>query len=51
MHLWVDHKLEMTDCLTISSLAKLKFFKYYLKNGKIPLINTNTLFNFIYSGY
>jgi hypothetical protein len=41
----------MTDGLTISSLAKTKFFKYYLNDSKIPLINTNTLFNFIYSGY
>ena len=28
--------------LTIASLAKLKFFKYYLKDSNIPLINTNT---------
>jgi hypothetical protein len=47
----VDHNLEMTEGLTISSLAKNLFFKYYLNNSKIPLINTNTLFNFIYSAY
>jgi DNA polymerase type B, organellar and viral len=41
----------MTEGLTISSLAKNKFFKYYLNDSKIPLINTNTLFNFIYSAY
>jgi len=41
----------MTEGLTIASLAKLKFFKYYLKDSKIPLINTNILFNFIYSAY
>lgn len=51
VHLWVDHNLEMTEGLTISSLAKNLFFKYYLKFSKIPLINTNTLFNFIYSSY
>jgi hypothetical protein len=50
-HLFIDHNLEMTDCLTISSLAKNKFLKYYLKDSKIPLINSNTLFNFIYSAY
>lgn len=41
----------MTNSLTISSLAKTKFLKYYLKDSKIPLINTNTLFNFIFSAY
>jgi DNA polymerase type B, organellar and viral len=50
-HLWKDHNLEMTEGLTISSLAKNKFFKYYLQNSKIPLINTNNLFNFLYSAY
>ena len=50
-HLFIDHNLEMTEGLTISTLAKNKFFKYYLKNSKIPLINNNNLFNFIYSGY
>jgi hypothetical protein len=43
-HLWVYHNLELTDCLTNSSLAKLNFFKSYLNNGKIPLIITNNLF-------
>ncbi|KAF8805670.1 hypothetical protein BYT27DRAFT_7224747 [Phlegmacium glaucopus] len=43
-HLWEDHNIEMTE-------AKNKFFKYYLKNSKIPLINTNNLFNFIYLAY
>lgn len=41
----------MTEGLTISSLAKTKFLKYYLNKSKIPLINTNNLFNFIYSAY
>lgn len=41
----------MTESLTISSLAKTKFLKYYLNNSKIPLINTNNLFDFIYSAY
>jgi DNA polymerase type B, organellar and viral len=50
-HLFLDHNLEMTDCLTISSLAKNKFLKHYLNDSKIPLINSNTLFNFIYSSY
>jgi hypothetical protein len=50
-HLWLDHNLEMTEGLTIASLAKTKFFKYFLKKSKIPLINTNTLFNFIYTAY
>ena len=50
-HLFIDHNLEMTECLTVSSLAKNKFLKYYLKDSKIPLINNNTLFNFIYSAY
>jgi hypothetical protein len=36
-HLFIDHNLEMTDCLTISSLAKNKFLKYYLNDSKIPL--------------
>lgn len=49
--LFMDHNLEMTDCLTISSLAKNKFLKYSLKDSKILLINSNTLFNFIYSAY
>lgn len=48
-HLWIDHNLEMTEHLTISSLAKTKFLKYYLGDSKIPLINTNLLFNFIFS--
>lgn len=50
-HLWEDHNIEMTEGLTISSLAKTKFFKYYLKDSKIPLINSNNLFNFIYLAY
>ena len=50
-HLFIYHNLEMTDCLTISSLSKNKLLKYYLKDSKIPLINNNTLFNFIYSAY
>jgi DNA polymerase family B len=50
-HLFIDHNLEMTDCLTISSLARNKFLKHYLNKSKIPLINNNTLFNFIYSAY
>jgi len=50
-HLFIDHNLEMTECLTISSLAKKKFLKYYLSDSKIPLINSNILFNFIYSAY
>jgi DNA polymerase type B, organellar and viral len=32
-------------------LAKTKFLKYYLKDSKIPLINTNNLFQFIYGSY
>jgi len=50
-NLFLDHYLEMTEALTISSLAKNKFFKYYLKDSKIPLINSNKLYNFIYAGY
>jgi hypothetical protein len=50
-NLFLDHYLEMTEALTISSLAKNKFFKYYLKESKIPLINSNKLYNFIYAGY
>lgn len=50
-HLFIDHNLEMTECLTISSLAKKKFLKHYLNESKIPLINSNILFNFIYSAY
>lgn len=44
----MDPKIEKTEGLTIASLAKNFFFKYYLNNDQIPLINTNTLFNFIY---
>nr|QWO71373.1 DNA polymerase [Termitomyces sp. DKA64] len=50
-HLFEDHNLEMTEHLTISSLAKTKFLKYYLKKSKIPLINSNNLFNFLFSAY
>jgi len=49
--LWEDHNIELTEGLTISSLAKTKFMKYYLKDSKIPLINTNNLFQFVYSSY
>jgi len=49
--LWEDHKIELTKGLTIASLAKTKFLKYYLKGSLIPLINNNTLFQFIYGGY
>lgn len=49
--LWEDHNIELTANLTISGLAKTKFLKYYLKDSKIPLINTNNLFQFIYSSY
>nr|AYM32746.1 DNA polymerase [Termitomyces sp.] len=48
-HLFEDHNLEMTE--PISSLAKTKFLKYYLKKSKIPLINSNNLFNFLFSAY
>lgn len=47
-HLWLDHNLEMTHSLTISSLAKTKFLRFYLKDSKIPLINNQFMFNFIY---
>ena len=50
-HLWVDHNIELTESLTIAGLAKTKYLKYYLKDSKIPLINTNNLFQFIYSSY
>jgi len=50
-NLFLDHYLEMTEALTISSIAKTKFLKYYLKDSKIPLINSNKLYNFIYAGY
>lgn len=50
-HLWFDHNIDLTESLTISSLALTKFLKYYLKDSKIPLINSNTIFQFIYSGY
>jgi DNA polymerase type B, organellar and viral len=49
--LWEDHNIELTKGLTISSLAKTKFLKYYLKDSKIPLINSNTMFQFIYGAY
>ena len=49
--LWLDHNIELTESLTISGLAKTKFMKYYLKDSKIPLINTNNLFQFIYGSY
>ena len=50
-HLWFDHNIEMTESLTISSLAITKYLKYYLRNNKIPLINSNNVFQFIYSSY
>ena len=50
-HLFIDHNIEMTESLTISSLAMKKYFKYYLKEHKIPLINNSNLFNFIYDAY
>jgi hypothetical protein len=50
-HLFIDHNLALRDCLTISSLAKNKFLKYYLNFSKFPLIKNNILFNFIYSAY
>jgi hypothetical protein len=58
-HLWIDHNIEMTESLTISSLARTKFLKYYLKDFLIPLINQNNLFlaipkgrvAFIYASY
>jgi DNA polymerase type B, organellar and viral len=49
--LWLDHNIELIGNLTIAGLAKTKFMKYYLKDSKIPLINTNNLFQFIYDGY
>ena len=49
--LWLDHNIELIGNLTISGLAKTKFMKYYLKDSKIPLINTNNLFQFIYDSY
>lgn len=49
--LWIDHNIELTESLTISGLAKTKFMKYYIKDSKIPLINTNNLFQFINSSY
>lgn len=49
--LWEDHNIELTNSLTIASLAKNKFLKYYLKDSQIPLINNNNLFQFIYGGY
>lgn len=49
---WIAHQnLEMTQHLTLSSVAKTKFLKYYLKNSKIPLITSSILYNFIYSAY
>lgn len=50
-HLWIDHNIEMTESLTISSLARTKFLKYYLKDSVIPLINQNNIFQFIYASY
>jgi hypothetical protein len=47
----LDHNIEVTESLTISGLAKTKFMKYYLKFSKIPLINKNNLFQFIYGSY
>jgi DNA polymerase type B, organellar and viral len=47
----VEHNIELTESLTIAGLAKTKFLKYYLKDSKIPLINTNNLFQFIYGSY
>jgi hypothetical protein len=49
--LWFDHNIELTENLTIAGLAKTKYMKYFLKDYKIPLINSNNLFQFIYSSY
>lgn len=49
--LFLNHGLELTEGLTISRLALNKFFTFYLKDSKLPLINKFDIFNFIYSGY
>lgn len=51
--IFLDHDAQMTDCLTMSSLA-LKIFmkKYYDHTNKpLPLINNKGIFDNIKSGY
>jgi len=45
--LWEDHNIELNKGLTIASLSRIKYMKYYLKENSIPLINNNNLFQFI----
>ena len=47
--LFINHGIQMTECLTISRIALTKFLRYYLKDKKIPLINKLQYFNFLIS--
>jgi hypothetical protein len=49
--LFINHNIQMTECLTISRIALSKYLKYYLKDHKLPLINKLQHFNFINYGY
>jgi len=50
--LFIQHGIQMTECLTISRIALMKFLKYYLvEEKKLPLINKLQHFNFINFGY
>lgn len=49
--LFINHNIQMTECLTISRIALTKFLKNYLEDKKIPLINKLQYFNFINYGY
>jgi hypothetical protein len=48
--LFINHNIQMTECLTISRIALTKFLNYYLNESKIPLINKLQYFNFINLG-
>ena len=49
--LFLNHGIQMNECLTISKIALTKFLNFYLKNSKLPLINKLQHFNFINFGY
>lgn len=50
-YLFIEHNLELTEGLTISRLALNKYFKNYIKDSKLPLINKFNIFNFMHLGY
>jgi len=37
--LFLNHGIQMNECLTISKIALTKFLNFYLNNTKLPLIN------------